>query len=126
MGWQVGALKSGYLADLLVPQVVPAKASYFLDSVQLDEGEAYSYEREPPQFRPATTAIGLLCRMYLGVDHENEILGRGVERADTACLQAMAHDLDAADWRLADAIVALTRSPHFTQRRGEPAGEAQR
>jgi hypothetical protein len=80
MGWQVGALKSGYLADLLVPPVVPAKASYFLDSVQLDDGEAYSYEQEPSQFRPATTAIGLLCRMYLGVDHENEILGRGVER----------------------------------------------
>jgi hypothetical protein len=80
MGWQVGALKSGYLADLSVPPVVPAKASFFLDTVQLDGGEAYFYERENPQFRPATTAIGLLCRMYLGVDRENEILGRGVER----------------------------------------------
>jgi hypothetical protein len=80
MGWQVGALKSGYLADLLVPPVVPAKASYFLDSVQLDGGETYSYETDPAKFRPATTAIGLLCRMYLGVQHENEVLARGVER----------------------------------------------
>jgi hypothetical protein len=80
MGWQVGALKSGYLADLAVPPIVPAKANYFLDSVQLDGGEAYIYERERPEFRPATTAIGLLCRMYLGVERDNEILGRGVER----------------------------------------------
>ena len=80
MGWQIGALKSGYLAELAVPPVVPAKANYFLDSVQLDGGEAYFYERERPEFRPATTAIGLLCRMYLGVDRENEVLGRGVER----------------------------------------------
>ena len=80
MGWQVGALKSGYLADLQVPPTVPAKANYFLDSVQLDGGEAYFYERDNPEFRPATTAIGLLCRMYLGVERNNEILGRGVER----------------------------------------------
>ena len=80
MGWQIGALKSGYLADLDVPPIVPVKAGFFLDSVQLDDGEAYFYEREAPEFRPGTTAIGLLCRMYLGAEQDNPVLGGGVER----------------------------------------------
>ncbi len=80
MGWQIGALKSGYLAELAVPPIVPAKAGLFLDSVSLDGGEAYFYEREKTEFRPATTAIGLLCRMYLGAEHDNPVLARGVAR----------------------------------------------
>jgi hypothetical protein len=59
---------------------VPGRASYFLDSVQLDEGETYAYELKERKYRPATSAIGLLCRMYLGVDADNPVLKRGVER----------------------------------------------
>ncbi|HEX6963209.1 MAG TPA: hypothetical protein VF175_15185, partial [Lacipirellula sp.] len=80
MGWQIGALKSGYLAGLDVPPLVPARAGYFLDSVQLDAGETYAYEIKEMKYRPATTAIGLLCRMYLGAEADNPILKRGVER----------------------------------------------
>jgi hypothetical protein len=80
MGWQIGALKSGYLAGVDVPAIVPARAGYFLDSVQLDEGQTYAYELKERKYRPATTAIGLLCRMYLGVDADNPVLKQGVER----------------------------------------------
>jgi len=80
MGWQIGALKSGYLAELEVPPLVPERAAYFLDSVQLDGGEAYAYTQKELKFRPATTAIGLLCRMYLGAERDHPVLQRGVER----------------------------------------------
>ncbi|MCC6493573.1 MAG: terpene cyclase/mutase family protein [Pirellulales bacterium] len=79
-GWQVGALKSAFLAGLSVPAIVPAKASYFLDSVQVDQGEGYAYEQQKLEYRGATTAIGLLCRMYLGVERDHPVLQRGVER----------------------------------------------
>jgi len=80
MGWQIGALKSGYLAELDVPPIVPERAGYFLDAVQLDGGEAYSYQQEKLEHRNATTAIGLLCRMYLGAEADHPVLARGVAR----------------------------------------------
>ncbi|RIK88946.1 MAG: hypothetical protein DCC67_00225 [Planctomycetota bacterium] len=79
-GWQVAALKSAFLAGLAVPAVTPAKASYFLDSVQVDQGEGYAYEQQKLEYRGATSAIGLLCRMYLGTDHQHPVLRRGVQR----------------------------------------------
>jgi hypothetical protein len=80
MGWQIGALKSGYLAGLDVPMIVPRRAEYFLNTVSLDEGQRYAYELKEMKYRPATTAIGLLCRMYLGAQPDNPVLQRGVER----------------------------------------------
>jgi hypothetical protein len=79
MGWQIGALKSGYLAGLDVPMVVPQRAEFFLNSVSLDQGQRYAYELKEMKYRPATTAIGLLCRMYLGAQPDNPVLQRGVE-----------------------------------------------
>ena len=76
VGWQVMALKSGHMAYLHVPPMVAQKASYFLDSVQTNDGATYGYTG-PGQGR-ATTAVGLLCRMYLGWEQGNPALENGI------------------------------------------------
>jgi len=76
-GWQIMALKSGHMAYLRVPPATVKKAMSFLDSVQANDGAGYGYTT--PANRPATTAIGLLCRMYLGWKRDNAALKRGVE-----------------------------------------------
>ena len=58
------------MAYLRVPPATMRKAGYFLDYVQSDRGAVYGYQR-PESRRPATTAIGLLCRMYLGWKHDH-------------------------------------------------------
>jgi hypothetical protein len=77
VGWQIMALKSGYMAYLRVPPDTVRMASRFLDGVQADGGAQYGYT-SPATGREATTAIGLLCRMYLGWDHDQPALERGV------------------------------------------------
>jgi hypothetical protein len=78
VGWQLMALKSAQMAYLEVPQITMRKATYFLDQVQSERGATYGYQ-DPDGRRPATTAIGLLSRMYLGWDHDFEPLQRGVQ-----------------------------------------------
>jgi hypothetical protein len=77
VGWQIMALKSGHMAYLVVPPSTAKKAFQFLDSVQEDSGAFYGYL--DPGRGEATTAIGLLCRMYLGWKKDNASLQRGVE-----------------------------------------------
>lgn len=78
VGWQIMALKSGYLAFLQVPKPVVKNANKFLDSVQADGGSQYGYQVPGPGH--ATSAVGLLCRMYLGWERENAALERGVKQ----------------------------------------------
>ena len=77
VGWQIMALKSGHMAYLQVPPVVVKKAAAFLDSVQADGGATYGYTS--PGAGKATTAVGLLCRMYLGWKKDEPALARGVK-----------------------------------------------
>jgi hypothetical protein len=77
VGWQIMAMKSGHMAYLQVPPITVQKASRFLDSVQANNGAHYGYT-DPASGREATTAVGLLCRMYLGWKKENPALERGV------------------------------------------------
>jgi hypothetical protein len=77
VGWQIMALKSGHMAYLQVPPITIKKASEFLDAVQANSGANYGYTG--PGQGAATTAIGLLCRMYLGWKKDNPALQRGVE-----------------------------------------------
>jgi len=76
VGWQLMALKSAHMAYLQVPPVTIKKAIAYLDSVQSNSGANYGYTS--PGNGPATTAIGLLCRMYLGWKKDNPALQRGV------------------------------------------------
>jgi hypothetical protein len=81
VGWQMMALKSASMGyQIGVPKQTLARAYAYLDQVQTDEGSGYRYMINKAQESPATTAIGLLCRMYFGWKKDNPALVRGVER----------------------------------------------
>jgi hypothetical protein len=78
VGWLAMALQSGRMADLHVPAETLTGISQFLDSVSSDNyGATYGYQDSAP--RPGTTAIGLLCRMYLGWDRTHPGITNGAE-----------------------------------------------
>ncbi|MEX0938590.1 MAG: prenyltransferase/squalene oxidase repeat-containing protein [Pirellulales bacterium] len=77
VGWQLMALKSAHMAGLKVPAETIVKTSQFLDSVQSDGGAIYGYVGKTPG--EATSAIGLLCRMYLGWKRDHDALQRGMQ-----------------------------------------------
>lgn len=82
VGWQLMALKSGHMAYLRVRPSTIEKAAEFLDAVSSDGGARYGYTGpgagwRGPDSDQATTAIGLLCRMYLGWERDNPALERG-------------------------------------------------
>jgi hypothetical protein len=82
VGWQVMALKSGQMAGLEVDDPrnpTLTKATKFLNSVQTADGGGYGYTdaSEPTVTR---SAVGLLCRQYLGWGPRNPGLIVGVSR----------------------------------------------
>ena len=80
VGWQIMALKSGSLSYLRINPDTIRNAARFLDSVSADGGATYGYQQ--PGDGQATTAIGLLCRMYMGWKRDHETLVRGVAFLD--------------------------------------------
>lgn len=79
LGWQIMAFKSGKMSYLTVPEIVYPRAGKFLDSVARDGGAAYAYmPAEGHGETSATSAIGLLCRVYLGLPERDEAFCRGV------------------------------------------------
>jgi len=77
VGWQIMALKSGNMAFLQVNPLTVKKAIDFLNSVESQSGARYGYldSSKPTVSR---TAVGLLCRMYLGWKKDNPALQDGV------------------------------------------------
>lgn len=75
-GWQLMALKTGQLAGLTVPEDVYRKAVLWLDEAHSDNGH-YGYCSKGEK-TPATTAIGLLCRQYLGDKRDNDRTAKGI------------------------------------------------
>ena len=80
VGWAVMALKSGKIAGLSVPDDTFARTNRFLDRVSSGRGTSYGYMApdKNPHGLAATTAIGVLCRMYHGWQKSDERLTRGV------------------------------------------------
>ena len=78
VGWQVMALQSALMGDLRVSEKVMKGAEYFLVSAQREDGAGYRYVPGNGAATPTMTAVGLLCRMYLGWRHDNIALARGV------------------------------------------------
>ena len=76
-GWQVMAMVSASASRLTVHPQVHQHTTRFLNSVQTDDGAGYGYRT--PQSKPSTTAIGLLCRMYMGWKKDRPAMQRGVE-----------------------------------------------
>ena len=79
VGWAVMALKSGQMGGLEADdprEPTFARSMKFLDSVMTSDGSGYGYTR--PGDAPTTTAIGLLCRQYLGWGPRNANLLAGI------------------------------------------------
>jgi len=79
-GWQLMALKSAQMAHLQVDSPTISRVERFLNSVQFDKGARYGYTmpRMRATTQEATTAVGLLCRMYTGWHRDRPALYRGV------------------------------------------------
>ncbi len=80
-GWQIMAMKSAAMGGLVVPMPTLYKAEAFLTNVQMNDGAYYGYDQPTSDIegRRATTACGLLCRMYMGWKKTNPALKEGVE-----------------------------------------------
>ena len=78
-GWQIMALQAARLAALPTSSETFINARSFLrDEVAMSGGERYSYVATTPLSEgSATTAIGLLCRLYLDWDVTNPTLLSG-------------------------------------------------
>lgn len=79
VGWQLMALKSAHMGYLDVPAQTVNNASRFLDSVQQKSGAYYGYTDPGKNRRAGLTAVGLLCRMYLGWEEDHPALLEGVD-----------------------------------------------
>jgi hypothetical protein len=78
VGWQVMALQSAKSGDISFSRRTLKRAEKFLKSVQVDDGAGYRYTDNSGNATPTMTAVGLLCRMYLGWRHDNSTLERGI------------------------------------------------
>ncbi len=79
VGWQIMALKSGKISGLNINPRTFKLAEKFLNSVSSSGGAYYGY-MDPPRGTPADgrTAVGLLCRMYLGWQKDSAGLVEGI------------------------------------------------
>jgi hypothetical protein len=81
-GFQVRAIKAAQRAGLSVPAVTLKRLKAFLDSSQTTKPGGYSYTPGGAETVPMT-AVGTLCRLYLGTDPGNAALLEGVKRFKT-------------------------------------------
>ncbi|OAI39748.1 hypothetical protein AYO40_05505 [Planctomycetaceae bacterium SCGC AG-212-D15] len=77
-GWQLMALKSGQMSGLTVPAGTLNRCKKWLDDAGTPDGGAYGYTSRGEGIN--TTAVGLLCRQYLGWGPRNPGLLAGVKR----------------------------------------------
>lgn len=80
VGWQMMALKSGKISGLDINPRTYKRAEKFLNGVSNSSGAYYGYMDPPLGPRAdARSAIGLLCRMYMGWDRDVPGLVDGME-----------------------------------------------
>jgi hypothetical protein len=77
-GWFVMGLQSGLMGGLDVPQETLDRISDYLDICTTDGGAQYGY-RQNSAAKISMTAEGLLSRQYLGWEHNDPRLKRGVQ-----------------------------------------------
>jgi len=82
-GWQLMALKSGQMAGLTVPRPVLKKVEKYLDGCETSLKGGYGYTAGSPE-TPTMTAVGALCRQYLGTSPKNASLLGSVKRVKAA------------------------------------------
>ncbi len=79
VGWMLMALKSGQMAGLTVPKATLKRVEAYLDSAESSDKGGYSYVPGGGA-TPAMTAVGALCRQYLGVNPRNPSLLASVRK----------------------------------------------
>jgi len=79
VGWQVMALRSGQMSGLNVPTITLKGAEKFLDAVESSDKGGYGYV-SPQAPTPTMSAVGLLCRQYLGTPRRNPALRNGCDK----------------------------------------------
>lgn len=82
VGWQLMALKSAKISGLDVNPKIYRLAEKFLDAVSTNSGAFYGYTSRPVDLNRGhrgRTAIGLLCRMYMGWDKDNPGMQEGMK-----------------------------------------------
>ena len=93
VGWQLMALKSGQAANIKIDRSVFKAIDAFLDTAAYEDGTEYGYQPKQAYLMDpkkngdgegavtsTRSSIGLLCRMYLGWDQDDERLKKGVEK----------------------------------------------
>jgi hypothetical protein len=80
-GWQLMALKSGQMAGLSVKPNTLKMCEKYLDSCETSNKGGFSYTPGGGESQ-TMTAVGLLCRQYLGVNPRNPDLLAGVQRLE--------------------------------------------
>lgn len=77
VGWQIMALKSASMCGIDVDPQIIRRAKRFLNFVSSESGTFYGYTVPLLDRRKGTTAVGLLCQMYLGWSKDHPSLRRG-------------------------------------------------
>src|SRR5262249_19611983 len=77
-GWHLMALKSGQMSGLHVPMATLKNVERWLDFCESSDKGGYGYVG--PQESPAMTAVGLLCRQYLGMPPRHPNLLKGIDK----------------------------------------------
>jgi hypothetical protein len=79
--WALMAMNTARMAGLEVPTEVFQRTSFLIDSVQERGGSRYKYEAAEPisEVTPARTAVGLLCRQWLGWPKDFPMMKEGVQ-----------------------------------------------
>ena len=81
VGWQVMAIKSAKLSGIQINKRTYQLVDKFLKSVAVENGAKYGYLTAPVKITARNrgqTAIGLLCRMYMGWEKDHPGLKAGV------------------------------------------------
>jgi hypothetical protein len=77
-GWHIQALKSAQMAGLNVPNATLAGVNEFLQKVSANDGSRYGYMDGQGGNNQRLSAVGLLCRQYLGWGPRTPGLVKGV------------------------------------------------
>ena len=100
-GWQMFALRSGFLAGLEVPSEAVQGCRRYLDKAAVDpQGSTYCYlpsgGRDERKYSPVMTAEALLGRQYLGWKREYPALQQGAQLVAANLLES--HDRNIYYW----------------------------
>src|SRR5262249_6441135 len=79
-GWHVQALKSAQMAGLNVPRATIEGVDRFLTKTSAEEGSRYGYTDGQNGGNYRLSAVGLLCRQYMGWGPRTRGLTMGVEK----------------------------------------------